>query len=117
MDLRAMLLCSDERIERVLRRTLGDLEIGVEHCTSAEVALSQMHRERFEAIIVDCAGPGAVEVLRNCRAAPHNLRAVAVAILDPDSGLRSAFELGATFVLYKPVTIERPSQAFARREP
>lgn len=44
MDLRAMLLCSDDRIERVLRRTLGDLEIGIEHCTSSEVALSQLKR-------------------------------------------------------------------------
>ena len=35
VELKSLLLCSDEKIVRVLRRTLGDLEIGVEHCTSA----------------------------------------------------------------------------------
>jgi DNA-binding response OmpR family regulator len=112
MDLKALLLCSDEKIGRVLRRTLGDLEIEVEHCASAEVALRLLTRERFEAIIVDCAGPGAADVLRGARTAPCNKRAIAVAILDPASGLRSGFEIGAHFVLYKPVSAERAKSSF-----
>ncbi|MGA2020944.1 MAG: PilZ domain-containing protein [Candidatus Sulfotelmatobacter sp.] len=112
MDLKALLLCSDEKIGRVLRRTLGDLEIEVEHCASAEIALRLLTRERFEAIIVDCAGPGAADVLRGARTAPCNKRAIAVAILDPASGLRSGFEIGAHFVLYKPVSAERAKSSF-----
>lgn len=112
MKLRALLLCSDEKIVRVVRRTLGDLDIAIEHCPSGEVAVQQLSRERFEAIIVDCAGPGAADVLRNARAAPCNKRAVAVAILDPSAGVRSAFELGAHFVLYKPVSGERAKSSF-----
>jgi hypothetical protein len=112
MNLKALLLCSDEKIGRVLRRTLGDLDIGVEHCTSAEVALRHLTRDRFEAIIVDCAGPGAADVLRAARTAPCNKRAIAVAILDPGSGLRSAFEIGAHFILYKPVSAERAKSSF-----
>jgi CheY-like chemotaxis protein len=112
MDLKALLLCSDEKIVRVLRRTLGDLDISVEHCTSSEIALRFLTRERFEAIIVDCAGPGAAAVLRGARTAPCNKRAVAVAILDPGIGLRSAFEIGAHFMLYKPVSVERAKSSF-----
>jgi hypothetical protein len=112
MNLKSLLLCADEKIVRVLRRTLGDLDIGVEHCTSAEEALRRLTRERFEAIIVDCAGPGAADVLRAARTAPCNKRAVAVAILDPDIGLRSAFEIGAHFILYKPVSVERAKSSF-----
>src|ERR1700720_2312713 len=112
MDLKALLLCADEKIVRVLRRTLGDLEIDVEHCTTAEAALRYLTRDRFEAIIVDCAGPGAADVLRGARTAPCNKRAVAVAILDPDAGLRSAFEIGAHFILYKPVSAERAKSSF-----
>jgi CheY-like chemotaxis protein len=112
VDLKALLLCSDEKIVRVLRRTLGDLEIGVEHCTSSEAALRHLTRERFEAIIVDCAGPGAAAVLRSARVAPCNKRAVAVAILDNGVGLRSAFELGAHFILYKPISVERAKSSF-----
>jgi len=112
MNLKSLLLCSDEKIVRVLRRTLGDLDIGVEHCTSAETALRHLTRDRFEAIIVDCAGPGAADVLKGARTAPCNKRAVAVAILDPETGLRSAFDLGAHFILYKPVSVERAKSSF-----
>ena len=94
MNLKSLLLCSDDKIVRVLRRTLGDLDISVELCASSEIALRKLTRERFEAIIVDCAGPGAAAVLRSARAAPCNKRAIAVAILDPEVGLRSAFEIG-----------------------
>jgi c-di-GMP-binding flagellar brake protein YcgR len=112
MKLRALLLCSDEKIVRIVRRTLGDLDIAIEHCASGEIAVRQLTRERFEAIIVDCAGPGAGDVLRNARSAPCNKRAVAVAILDPAAGVRSAFDLGAHFVLYKPVSSERAKSSF-----
>jgi c-di-GMP-binding flagellar brake protein YcgR len=112
MNLKSLLLCSDEKIVRVLRRTLGDLDIGVELCANSEVALRKLTRERFEAIIVDCAGPGAAAVLRSARSAPCNKRAIAVAILDPEVGLRSAFEIGAHFILYKPVSVERAKSSF-----
>jgi len=112
VELKSLLLCSDEKIVRVLRRTLGDLEISVEHCTTSEIALRHLTRERYEAIIVDCAGPGAAAVLRSARMAPCNKRAVAVAILDHGVGLRSAFELGAHFILYKPVSVERAKSSF-----
>jgi hypothetical protein len=112
MNLKSLLLCSDEKIVRVLRRTLGDLDISVELCASSEVALRKLTRERFEAIIVDCAGPGAAAVLRSARTAPCNKRAIAVAILDPEIGLRSGFEIGAHFILYKPVSVERSKSSF-----
>jgi CheY-like chemotaxis protein len=112
MNLKSLLLSSDERIVRVLRRTLSDLEIDVEHCPNGEKALRYLTRERFEAIIVDCAGSGAAEVLRSARSAPCNKRAVAVAILDPGIGLRSAFDIGAHFILYKPVSPERARSSF-----
>lgn len=112
MNLKALLLSSDERIVRVLRRTLGDLEIGVEHCGSSERALRALTRDRFEAIIVDCAGEGSAAVLKSARSAPCNKRAVAVAILEPGVGLRTGFDIGAHFVLYRPVSPERARSSF-----
>ena len=104
MKLSSLLLCSDDKIVRVLRRTLADLDINVEYCVDVDAALRHLTRSRFEAIIVDCADSGAADVLRRARTAPVNKRAIAVAILDPDTGLRSAFEQGAHFTLYKPVS-------------
>jgi len=112
MILKSLVLCADEKIVRVLRRTLGDLEIAMELCADAEGALRRLTRERFEAIIVDCAGEGAAGVLRSARSAQGNKRAIAVAVVDTTQGLRSVFDLGAHFVLYKPVTVEKAKSSF-----
>jgi c-di-GMP-binding flagellar brake protein YcgR len=107
-----MLLCSDDKIVRVLRRTLGDLDISVELCGDSDAALRKLTRERFEAIIVDCADAGSSEVLRSARSAPCNKQAVAVAIVEPVVGLKAVFGIGAHFVLYKPVSSERAKSSF-----
>ncbi len=112
MSLKSLLLCSDEKIVRVLRRTLSDLEIEVELCADSESALRKLTRERFEAIIVDCSDEGSADVLRSARNAVCNKRAIAVAILDHAMGLRSVFDIGAHFVLYKPVSSERAKSSF-----
>jgi hypothetical protein len=60
MSLKSLVLCSDEKIVRVLRRVLSDLDIGIEHCTEPDGAIRKLTRERFEAVIIDCtdhAGP------------------------------------------------------------
>ena len=112
MGLRSLLLCSDEKIVRVLRRVLGDLEIEVDLCPNSDSALRKLTRQRFEGIIADLADDGAIEVLRSARAAPCNKQAVAVAIVEPIVGLKAVFEVGAHFVLYKPVSSERAKSSF-----
>lgn len=112
MTLKSLVLCSDEKIVRVLRRVLGDLEIEIELCSNSDAALRRLTRQRYEAIIVDCAAAGAPEVLRSARSAPCNKQAVAVAIVDPMIGLKAIFGLGAHFVLYKPVSSERAKSSF-----
>jgi len=112
MSLKALLLCSDEKIVRVLRRTLGDLEIATELCPDPDSALRKLTRQRFEAIIADCSDDGAFEVLKSARNAPCNKQAIAVAIVDPVVGLKAVFQIGAHFVLYKPVSIEKAKSSF-----
>src|SRR5215472_14827854 len=112
MNLKSLVLCSDEKIVRVLRRTLGDLDIGVELCSDSDSALRKLTRQRFEAIIADCCDNGAFEVLRSARNAPCNRQAVAVAIVEPVVGLKAVFQIEAHFVLYKPVSIERAKSSF-----
>jgi hypothetical protein len=112
MSLKALVLCSDERIVRVLRRTLGDLEISVELCPDSDNALRKLTRYRYEAIVVDCSGDRAEEVLRSARSAACNKHAVAVAIVEPIVGLKAVFEIGAHFVLYKPVNMEKAKSSF-----
>lgn len=113
MRLQSLVLCADEKILRVLRRVLSDLEIAVDHCAEADAAIHKLTRQRYEAVIVDCADERvASQVLRSARSAPCNKRAVAVAIIDADKAVRGAFELGAHFVLYKPISAERAKTSF-----
>jgi len=112
MSLKSLVLCSDEKIVRVLRRVLGDLDIAVELCGDSDSALRKLTRQRFEAIIVDVVDDGASEVLRSARTAPCNKQAVAMAIVDPIIGLKAVFQIGAHFVLYKPVSSERAKSSF-----
>ena len=112
MSLKSLVLCSDEKIVRVLRRVLGDLDIAVELCADSDTALRKLTRQRFEAIIVDIIDDGASDVLRSARRAPCNKQAVAVAIVEPIIGLKAVFGIGAHFVLYKPVSSERAKSSF-----
>jgi CheY-like chemotaxis protein len=113
MSLQCLVFCSDEKILRLLRRVLSELEIGMEHCANPDTAIRILTRKRFEAVIVDCSEPEvAAQVLKSARSAPCNKRAVAVSIIDGQKGLRSAFDLGAHFVLYKPISAERAKSSF-----
>src|ERR1700740_2491081 len=112
MSLKLLLLCSDQKIVRVLRRTLSALDIAAELCGDADDALRKLTRQRYEAIVVDCSDEGCADVLRSARAAPCNKQAVAVAIVEPVIGLKAVFEVGAHFVLYKPVSSERAKSSF-----
>ena len=113
MGLKSLVLCADEKIVRVLRRVLSELEIEIDHCTEPDGAIRKLTRTRYEAVIVDCTDHKvATGVLKSARTAPCNKRAIAVAIMDGHTGLRTAFDMGAHFVLYKPVAAERAKASF-----
>jgi len=113
MNLRSLVLCSDDKIIRVLRRVLSDLEISVEVCSDSDAAIRKLTRQRYEAVIVDCDDEAlAARVLASVRSAPCNKRSIAVAMIDGQKAVRSAFTLGAHFVLYKPISAERARTSF-----
>ncbi len=113
MNLKSLLVSSDEKTVRVLRRVLSDLEIDVEHCSAVDDAIRRITRQRFEAIIVDGANAEeAIAVFRGAKAAPVNRRALGIALVEAPVGLKGGFEMGAHFVLHKPLTVERAKGSF-----
>ena len=113
MNLRSLLVSSDEATVRILRRVLSDLEIAVEHSSAPEPAIRQLTRHRFEAIIVDASNPDeARDVMRSAKAAPSNSRALTIVLVEAALGLKGGFEMGAHFVLHKPLTRERARSSF-----
>lgn len=110
--LKALLLSSDDKAVRVLRRVLGELEIEVEHCSELDLAIQRLTRQRFETIIADCATAEiASGILKGARTAPANKRALTVAVIDSQSS-QLASQLGAHFVLFKPLSLERTRSSF-----
>jgi len=113
MNLKSLLVSSDERTVRILRRVLSDLEIDVEHCSATDDAIRRITRQRFEAIIVDGANAEeAGNVLRGAKAAPVNKRALGIVLVEAPVGLKGGFEMGAHFVLHKPLAVERAKASF-----
>jgi c-di-GMP-binding flagellar brake protein YcgR len=113
MSLLALVYTADDKVVRVLRRVLSELEIGMEQCADAESAIHQLTRRRFEAVIVDCSDQRtASRVLRGARSAPVNKRAVAIAILNGQTGVGGGVDLGAHFVLHQPLSPERAKTSF-----
>jgi hypothetical protein len=113
MELKSLLLSSDEKTVRILRRVLSDLEIQLDHCTTSVEAIRRITRQRFEAIIVDCADQSeSGEVLRASKLAPVNKRSLSIVLVEPPIGLKGGFEMGAHFVLHKPLAVERAKSSF-----
>lgn len=113
MNLKTLLLSPDEKTVRILRRVLGDLEIDVEHCSTADEAIRLITRQRFEGIIVDVTNAEeASDVLRGSKAAPVNKRALAIVLVDALVGMKGGFDMGAHFVLHKPFAVERAKASF-----
>ena len=113
MNLKSLLLSSDEKTIRTLRRVLSDLEINVEHCSGMDDAIRRITRQRFEAIIVDAENvEKATNVLKAVQAAAVNKRALAIVLVESSVGLKGGFEMGAHFVLHKPLAVERAKSSF-----
>lgn len=117
--LQSLILCTDDKVVRVLRRVLSEMEIGVELCSDADACMQKLTRQRFEAVIVDCtAHSSALSVLKGTRSAPANRRAITVAVIEPESqthghiSAKDVFALGTHFVLFKPLSLERTRSSF-----
>jgi len=108
MALQALLLTKDAETLRLTRRALDEMNIACETSASPEMATEHLAKRRFDAVIIDCDDlPGALATLRGLRQSPSNKRSMAFAIVNGKTTVRDAFDLGANFVLDKPLTLER----------
>jgi CheY-like chemotaxis protein len=113
MNLQSLLLSSDDKTTRILRRVLGGLEISVEHCTDVDAATRQLTRHRFEAVILDSENERSnARMLAGVRSAPCNKHAVVVAVVDRRGDQRQGLTKDADFVLYRPVSFEQAQRSF-----
>ena len=113
MTLEALVVSRDPNTLRVLRSTLTKLDITVEECSRADAACEIMAAKKFDAIIIDCDDmPGGTDALQQVRRERSNKSSVTFAILNGVSDVRTVFQMGAGFVLQKPITITNALRSF-----
>ena len=108
MDLRVLVVCPDQDSANLLTTVLAEMEIAAEQASSISRGLERMHEESFDAVILDYrADESWEEFLSKLRQTSTSRKTLLIAILDSDYSARPVFGLGANFVLYRPLSLER----------
>ena len=113
MKFQALLVLNDTNAAEVLGRVLDDFQVESEHCSDADSALRRLEDKRFEAVVVDFDDAGqANHILQSVRQSSTSKSAVAIGLWSDRSNVRSAFGMGANFVLQKPISTLNASRCF-----
>ena len=111
MRLNALVVTRDSAALPVLCLALDELRVSPETCPSVPEALELLAVQHYSALLVDCDLPGAAHALRMARMAPPQRRPVIFAVLGLHADVAETFQLGANFVLYKPLVMEQISRS------
>src|SRR5712671_7961642 len=113
MTLESLLISQDAALLGVLRPTLEKLSVSVEVCSAIQTGTEMLRKRKFDAVIVDCDDlPGGVELLTALRNTQSNGSSVAFAVLNGATTTQKAFQIGANFVLQKPLTPLNANRCF-----
>jgi len=108
MDLRVLVVCPDQDAADLLSQILSEVGIEAEHTTSIVLGLERLDEQHFDAIILDYrADQSSQEFLAKLRLSSNNRSTLLIAIIDDEYSARPVFGLGANFVLYRPLSVER----------
>ena len=113
MELDSLLISRDAALLGVLRPTLENMSVRVEVCSGTQTGSELLNKRKFDAVIVDCDDlQGGVDLLNGLRKTHSNASSVAFAVVNGKTSTRDAFQLGANFVLQKPLTPVNASRCF-----
>ena len=112
MALHALVLTRDAESNRILRRVLDATNIEVEVCHNVEQARLALSRRKYDTLLVDCDDmPSGQAILGELRQGRSNKSCIAFAIVHGRTTVQQAFEMGANFVLDKPISLERATRS------
>ena len=105
MPLDCLLLTADATLLRAVQASLSVYEVNLEVRKDVSSALELANRRHFDGFVVDCDGvPGGLEVITGIRQSSANRKqAIILAIVNGATGISTAFDSGAQFVIGKPI--------------
>lgn len=111
-QLTALLLSRDPEAQRMVSSVLGKVGVETETCPGPASGLRALKSKKYEGVVVDCddldCGTDLLAMLRNERFT----RTTIVFALVNGTSMHDAFELGANFVLEKPLVHDRVMRCF-----
>ena len=107
MELSALIFSRDERAARILKLLLFDLSIRAEVFTEFGQAENALFQQKYDGVFAECEEKLGAELLKSVQRSKHNRRSVAFALSSTAVKVGSAFELGAHFVIHKPLVVEK----------
>jgi DNA-binding NarL/FixJ family response regulator len=108
MPSRALFFSADANAVAVLKQVLADMEIAGEECRDSAECQAKVHSARYEVIVIDSPDPAVSDaLLQQARLSATNKNTLLINLVDAQSSVKNAFRLGANFVLYRPLSVER----------
>jgi CheY-like chemotaxis protein len=108
MQLRVLVVCPDEEAAELLKTVLAEMEIEVEYTPSVARGLELIEERKFDGILLEYhPDKGSDEFLTLLRQSAKNNDTILMAIAEAHRNAQTMFGLGANFVLYRPLSLER----------
>jgi c-di-GMP-binding flagellar brake protein YcgR len=108
MDLCALVVCPEQDSATLLALIQSEMGMSAEHTSSISRAVELLNNRHFDTIILDYrADESSEEFLARLRHSPKNRDSMLIAVVDGEFNARLVFVLGASFVLYRPLSSER----------
>jgi TonB family protein len=108
MSYKALLFCPDEKIVRAVTQVLSELDFTVEPAGDVFNTAKKLADEHFDALVVESQNEKDASVLfKAARNSSVNHSSLYVAVVEGQTGVATAFRIGANLVLTKPINIEQ----------
>src|SRR5947209_4787096 len=109
--LQGLLLSRDHELIRTIRRAMEMVSIELEAVTDPEKASALLTTKKFDTFLCDCDDVhSGCQVIQRLRGGKSNKKAIVSAITNGITTVKQAYEMGANFVLDKPVSLERAAK-------
>ena len=105
MPLLALIVCPDELNTGILQEVLRELHVETETCGTVAKASGLLRTRSVDAVVLDSDMPQATQLIDTIAQRGGGIRVIA--LLSPKADSEQAFQMGAHFVLYKPVSRDR----------
>ena len=103
MALECIAITRDQQSVDILRHALEQLSTTLEVCRGLNSGQDVLQSQKYDGVIVDCDDlRGGLSLLQELRRTASNKTSVSFAMLN-GSSTKTAFEMGANFVLQKPL--------------